>query len=134
MARRKAETAPPPRPSLSPFEGHAVIGARVAITNAGDGLSMALGVEPEELTLGDKVYIVLETEVAKIRFEPVKDTDALARVHTLRAGAATIVDYRLVKEALDAQALKIEKSKGVERLPFDPDEDLVLDEHGFPIE
>lgn len=63
--------------------------------------------------------IVLEYVVTKIGFTEVKDTDVLNRVHTLKAGTAVIIDREVVAEALDAQALKIERAKGVERLPLD---------------
>jgi hypothetical protein len=89
---------------LSPFEGRDVITTRIAITNAGDGLYDALAVEPNEMHLGETVYVVLQCEVAKIRHDPVKDTDGLARVHTLKAGTGTIVDAGLVQDVIADQA------------------------------
>lgn len=103
---------------LTPFEGRDVISARVAITNAGDGLSAAMAVEPTELHVGEKVYVVLECEVAKVRFEPVKDTGSMARVHVLRGGAATLVDADLVAEHLAAQRKRILEAAGVVELPL----------------
>jgi hypothetical protein len=111
---------------LSPFEGRDVITTRIAITNAGDGLSEALAVEPNEMHLGETVYVVLECEVAKIRHDPVKDTDGLARVHTLKAGTGTIVDAGLVQDVIADQArrnqLAREQAEGVQRLDLDDDE------------
>lgn len=104
---------------LSPFEGRDVLATRVAITRAGDGLSKAMEVDPDELVLGDVVTVVLECTVDRVRFEPIKDVDALVRVHTLRAGTATIVGRELVADALDAQQRRLEAANGVERLSLD---------------
>lgn len=120
MAARKSEKVEP----LSQFENHDVLASTVAITNAGDGLSKALAVSPQELHFGDKVYVVLECEMHRVRFDPIKDTQALARVHVLRAGTASLVDEKLVREVLDATEEAIERAQGVVRLPLgatDPD-------------
>lgn len=116
---------------LGSFAGHDVVKSTVAITNAGDGLSKALGVDPTVLDIGDKVFVVLECEVAKIGFAPVdRDTDVLTRIHTLRAGTATLVDEDLVREHLDDQAKRIEEAAGVHRLPMG--EDGEVDDEGEP--
>lgn len=108
---------------LGNFSGRNVIKTAVAITNAGDGLSQAMKIEPELLELGEKRYVVLECEVAKIRFEEVAGTEALARVHVLRAGTATLIDGEVVREAIDVQREKIDRAReaeaGVQRLPTD---------------
>lgn len=114
---------------LPEFEGADVLRTSVAITNAGDGLSQALAIQPQQLTLGDTVYVVLECRVQKIRFEPAVDKDhpedGLVRVHNLRAGRATLVDRTTVVTALDAQADVIrrarEEAEGIQRLNTDPD-------------
>ena len=62
------------------------------------------------------MYVVLECEVAKIRMDPVKDTDGLRRIHFFRAGVATIVDESIVSEQLETQRRKIEEAAGVSRL------------------
>lgn len=113
---------------LGVFEGREIIGTKIAITNAGDGLSKAMAIEPEQLSLGEKVYVVLEADVSKVAIEPVKDTDSVMRVQTLRAGTATIVDAALVKEVLDEQRIKIEEAEGVVRLDFGDGEDGEFDE------
>lgn len=109
---------------LSDFEGRHVGLSRVAITNAGDGLSKALAIDPMELSLGDMVYVVLETEVSKIRFDESKDGDDLTRVHVLKAGTATLVDEDLVRDHLDRQAQRIEQAQGVHRLPLDGEDGI----------
>ena len=108
---------------LGTFDDRDVVSTSVAITNAGDGLSQAMNVEPRIMHHGDKVVVVLETEVSKVSFAPVKDTDVLNRIHTLRAGVATIVDRKLVAKVLDEQARKIEAAKGVQRLDLEDDEE-----------
>jgi hypothetical protein len=104
---------------LGTFDRREVIKSTIAVTNAGDGLSKAMGVEPQAMDLGDKVYVVLECEVAKVTFTEVDDTSKLARNHTLKAGDATIVDEDLVREHLDEQSRRIEEASGVHRLPLE---------------
>ena len=132
----KRQIIPTTVPNLTQFEGRDVIGSSVAITRAGDGLSQSLAVEPTDLHLGSTVYVVLECTVGKVRFEPVPDTSALRRVHTLVTTTATTVDKELVADLLEAQRVAIEKARGVTRLPFDPadDAEIVLDDDGTPLE
>lgn len=107
---------------LGTFEGRDIVQTAVAVTNAGDGLSQSLTVEPQILHVGDTGAVVLEYEVTKIGFAPVKDTEVLVRVATLRAGNATLIDRAVVADALDANTVKIEQARGVTRLPLgDPD-------------
>jgi hypothetical protein len=108
---------------LGTFEGHAIAKTTIAVTNAGDGLSEALKTEPKLLEHGEVVYVVLECEVSKVRFDPIKDTDQLARVHILRAGTAALMDPEVVRPAVVAQAeknqLRREEESGVLRLAFE---------------
>lgn len=119
--RKKAETALLPR-RLHPFEGRDVVATTVAITAAGDGLSESMSVDPSELELGQRVNVVLQCEVTKIRYEELKDTGVLRRVHILRAGLATIVDDELVQGALLMQAEKLREARelaaGIQHLPL----------------
>lgn len=108
--------------SLSPFEGADVLQATIKVTNAGDGLSEALAVDLVPLHQGDTIYVVLETVVSKITYEPIKDVEALKRVHTLKATAGTIVDASLVAEVMAAQKAKILEAQGVVELEFGGDE------------
>lgn len=115
---------------LAPFDGRPVVRTTIAVTNAGDGLSEALAVDPRELHHGERVFVVLECEVAKVTFTPVRGaTDLLVRVHTLRAGGATMVDPETVEEQLAAQADRIalarEQAQGIARIG-NPDQ-LVAD-------
>ncbi len=92
---------------LSEYQGHLVTGATVSIRNTGDGLSQAMKVDPVELELGATVYVVLACEVEKHRFEPADFANDLVLVNMLKAGAATIVDRKVVGKFIDAQSKKI---------------------------
>ncbi len=104
---------------LGEFEGKEVLATSVAVTNAGDGLSEALAVDPQILHQGDRGAILLEYEVAKVRFDPVKDTHGLTRVHILKAKTGTLLDLDDVQERLDEQRRRIEEAEGMMQLPLD---------------
>lgn len=106
---------------LGNFEGKTVLATSVAVTNAGDGLSEALAVDPQILHQGDRGAILLEYEVAKVRFDPVKDTSGLTRVHILKAKTGTLLDLEEASERLDEQRRRIAEASGQEELPFDGD-------------
>lgn len=117
-------------PVLGEFDGKAVLSTSIAITNAGDGLSQALKIDPREMHLGEEVIVVSRCVVAKVRFDPIKDTDGVQRVHVLRAGTSTIMEGSVVEEALAATAAKIETAarlaKGEHKLPT---EEALQEEH-----
>lgn len=105
--------------ALSSFEGRDVVQSSIKVTNAGDGLSDAMAVDPAEYHLGGTVHVVLECEVSKVDYHPISGTEVLRRVHTLRAGTATVVSAELVADVLEAQRVAIEKAKGIQRLDLD---------------
>jgi hypothetical protein len=116
---------------LARFEDRDVVRTAVAVTNAGDGLSAAMKIQPTELHLGETVYVVLETTVAKVRFDPADKDEPdgeVIRVHVLRAGTAAMVERKLVGKLLDAQAARIRKAAeeeaGVLHLAGTDDEDV----------
>lgn len=106
---------------LSKFEGRSVDATAIRVVKAGDGLSTALQVAPQQFALGDTVYLVLEAEVSKVHHEEIKDTGSLRRVHTLSVETATIVEQHLVGEVIDEQKRLIEETLGVQRLPLEED-------------
>lgn len=149
MATRKktAGTSPAPAPrkqaiqgpatALGDFEGSEVAASKVAITNAGDGLSKAVAVEPRPFHKGDRVYVVLQTVCGPIKFDPIAGGTQVVRVHTLKTELATIVDEAVVRELLDAQRAAIDAAKGQPQLGFDPadDAEIAIDpETGEPVE
>jgi hypothetical protein len=103
--------------TLAPFEDQEVVRSTIAVTNAGDGLSDAMKVNPVELHLGEKVYVVLEATVTKVRFDPAdrEEPDGeVIRVHVLKAGTAALVDRKVVGKLLDAQAEKVRRMRDEE--------------------
>lgn len=109
---------------LTEFEGRDVVQSTIKVTNAGDGLSEAMSVDPIEMHLGEKRYLLIEAEVHRVNYEELKDTDVLRRVHTLKAGTATLVDDEYARELIEKQRKAILAAKGVVEL-FDDDDDVV---------
>lgn len=107
--------------TLTPFDDRDVTKATIAVTNAGDGLSKALEVVPQEFHHGDTVHVVLRCTVAKVTFVEDADSGDLTRVHTLKAGTSTIVDGKLVTKVLDQQQKLIDEAKGQGTLELDED-------------
>lgn len=133
MSPRTKKPPPPPVRDgvLDSFDGQDVTGTTIKVTNAGDGLSKAMETEPVMLHHGDKAYVVIECDVSRVSFDPVDRDEPggdLVRVHTLRAGTSTIVDFELVDKVITEQARKNvladEARKGIARLPgTDSDEE-----------
>lgn len=117
MAKSKQPTT-----ILGTFEDEDVVGLGIEIPNAAGGLHDALAVDPRILKRGDRVQIVHDCVVTKIRMDPAdkKDPQALGaviRVAVLHADNATFSDSEDVRALLEAQAIRIEQAKGVIRLP-----------------
>lgn len=116
---------------LTSYRGREVIRTKIAVRNAGDGLSEGMRIDPTELEQGSTVYVVLECVVDDHTHKPIKDSpDYLELTQVLRAGAATIIDGDTVKEAIDHQKEKIEVAKqraeGMRTLVDDEEEDNEL--------
>lgn len=107
---------------LESYKGHDVLRTTIAIRNAGDGLSQAMGIDPVELELGSTHYVILKVEVAGHDYVPIKDTDALELKQVLKATDATLASGADVKALVDAQAERILKAReaaaGITRLEF----------------
>lgn len=99
--------------ALTPFDGKPVVQTTISITQAGDGLSAALAIDPEEFHHGERVVVVLDCTVGKVVLKPLsKDVpNMLMREHVLIAGTSTIIDPQLVEELLSEQAAKIAAAK-----------------------
>lgn len=130
---------------LGTFEGADVSRAAIQITNAGDGLSEAVKVEPIVIHRGDTGYLVLEWECVEVRFTPADKENPhgdAVRVQKLKAGTATFVDAALVGELIAEQREKNLKAKedaaGIQRLEFedgdDPEEETEPEATGLPPE
>lgn len=125
-----------PTAVLSSFDGRAVMKSTVAVTNAGDGLSAAMKVDPREFHHGETVTVAIECEVVKVRLDPFDKTDLqgpLIRHHVLKAGTATIVDGDLLTAQLNDMRERVKLAKeaeqGVQRLDFDSDDERLAAEH-----
>jgi hypothetical protein len=110
---------------LSPFEGQDVTGAAMEVPGAAGGLREALAFAPIEFHIGDEVFMVFKCAVAKVRFVPQKDTDALTRVHIMEVLETALVDEHDVYELLANQRDRIKRLKeeaaGIQRLAYDDD-------------
>lgn len=105
-----------PPVDIPPFEGHDVTSTTIAIRNTGHGLEQAMEVAPAVFHHGDKVHVVLECEVEKIRHDTTDDDGQLVRVHMLKAGTATFVDRDLVDKHLREMERRIDEAKGNQQL------------------
>lgn len=120
MAEKKNPIA-----GLKRFEGRDVLASTIKVTNAGDGLSEALSVDPAEYELHDTVYVVLECEVSRVSYEDMPKVEgASRRVQTLKTQHAAIVDGQAVAAMLAETKRKIaikreqdEAEKGIIKLP-----------------
>lgn len=114
---------------LSEIEGRAEVAAKIAIRKAGDGLNAPLRAEPRAYRLGEEVYVVLKTSVARISHIDATEGTGVIRVHDLDTSEATIVDEAAVHGVLAAQRQVVEEllqreaaAKGA--IPFgEPDSD-----------
>lgn len=97
--------------TLDDFEGQKVLAAGIEIPGAAGGLREALGVDPVQLHKGDEVFVLLRCTTDKVRFDPVKDTAGLRRVHILAVEEGMLVDGELVEEHLAASRARIAEAK-----------------------
>lgn len=100
-----------PTTTLDDFEGQQVLAVGIEIPGAAGGLREALNVDPVQLHKGDVAYVLLKTTTGKIRFDPVKDTQGLRRVHILEVEEGMLVDGALVDEHLAGQRARIAEAK-----------------------
>lgn len=112
---------------LPEYNGRPVIRTAIKVTNAGDGLSQGLAIDPNVLDIGSTVYIVLECVVDSHEHDRIldkkSDTGLMILNQVLKAGTGTLIDADVVKDAIAEQAEKIELAReaanGTQRLPFD---------------
>ena len=107
---------------LTPYEDRDVLQATIKLTNAGDGLSQGLAIEPAEYHVGDVISLVIEATIARVAYEPIPDIDVLRRVHTAKTIIGTVVQPETVVKLLDKAKRDVERAKGVERIPFQGDD------------
>lgn len=103
-------------PELEKFEGRSVTGASVRITNAGDGLSDAMELDPELLAHGSTVWFVIRGEVTQVNYRNAgKGSEGeLVRVHTVAAREVARVNGAAVSDLLDSEATRIAELRAAE--------------------
>lgn len=93
---------------LPPFEGSDVTSAALRVTNAGDGLSEALDLEPSSYHVGQKVWLVLEATVTQVNHKPTKAGSLkLQRVHTASALRAAPIAQHQAEPYLNAEQERV---------------------------
>lgn len=74
-----------------------------------------------ELHIGDVIDVVRRCEVDKVRYDEVKETDGLKRVHMLKAIQATPIQSEAIDAAFAEQQKRLEELQGVQQLDLDGD-------------
>lgn len=106
---------------LGEYDGRRITKVRCKITNAGDGLSQAMNLDPQIIHWGDRVYVLLECEPGPVTHKPIPKTDdECEKIHSLIAGVATTMRREVVGKAIELQTAKIiearEKEKGIQQI------------------
>lgn len=86
-------------PKLHQFEGRDVQRATVKITAAGDGLSEALAIAPEEIELDEERSYVLQGKCVRVSIETDKN-GVTARVHTMKTKGISPIDSDLAAKVI----------------------------------
>jgi hypothetical protein len=134
--RKKSALEPEPAPNTLPdYLGKPVTGTSIRVRGAGDGLSAGMAITPEILAADElgHLYVVLECEVGGHYHRVGKDDpETWTLEQVLNAGVAVVMDADVIREAIAAQAERLERAsrlrKGVLKLPI-TDEDSLLAEH-----
>lgn len=119
---------------LGSYQRKKVQSTVVKITKAGDGLSEALSIEPVNLPINGKVYVLLECEVEQHAHKRVRTRGRNAAVvpnlvqliQTLEAQTVTLVDADLAKAPIEAQRQRIAEARAAaeaEAAREDPEDD-----------
>lgn len=126
MAETTAAGALADTSKLSDFEGLSVRQVGIEIPGAAGGLRDPLRVDPQQWSKGERLYVVMELQVAKVRFDSIDKDDPAGdqrRVHITDVLGSAIVERELVGEALAEQKRRNEAAKeaaaGIGHLPFD---------------
>lgn len=96
--------------TLHDFEGRKIDRATIKIVGAGDGLSDALAIDPEEIELGEDRYFVLRGSCGRVSIETDKN-GVTARVHTIKTAEITMLEGKMVKDFLTAAADNLARAK-----------------------
>lgn len=100
-------------------KGRDVIATRLKLTNAGDGLSAAMKIEPLErdLDYGDRVLVLVEATVVKDEYTAASKGDLdgpLAHAYTLRADHMKLTASSAAVREMDKFKGKVNKANELE--------------------
>lgn len=140
-----------PDSALTPFENRPVTRSRIEIPGAAGGLRDAMEFDAREIAHEEELYVLLRVKCTKIRFDEIKDSDCLARVHSLApvdGSAGMFMPDEVVEEYLAKHREIMDREKkrktGQEPIPgtykpirgVDPDEEVEAweAEHGADAE
>ena len=107
---------------LGKFEKRDIVGMAIAIHKTGDGLSAAVEIEPVELHIGDRGFIVMEYEVVNIQHLAEDRSDpqsgGVISKPILDAGTVTFIpadSAEAVAEMIELQKQKIREYDDLQR-------------------
>lgn len=130
MAETTAAGALADTSKLSDFEGLSVRQVGIEIPGAAGGLRDPLRIDPQEWHKGERLFVVFELQVSKVRFDSIDRDDPAGdqrRVHITDVIGSAIVDRELVSEALAEQKRRVdaaeEAAKGIGHLQLDGGEE-----------
>ena len=103
---------------LEPYQGQAIVGVGIEISNAAGGLNDPLDVDESmqamvaKLTIGDTAYVLLRCDVVKDKHQPMtRREDSLKYVPVMRATDATLIDAKWAVEAINDQRDRVTRAK-----------------------
>jgi hypothetical protein len=115
---------------LGEHEGDKVLSVGIEIPGAAGGLRDALKIDPVVKHRGDEVLVLIRAKVGKLRYDPVKDTQGVRRVHVLEVDTAALVEGEVYEDALDTMAERVraaqEEAAGIQQFSYDDPEENVL--------
>lgn len=102
---------------LGDLDGEAFTHTTIKLTNAGDGLSDSMKVEPTWLRTGDEVYVIVKAHVSQVSGKPwvgKGGETGLERIVTLKAEAAAISDPDLVRAVITEMQTRLRELRDAE--------------------
>lgn len=103
--------------NLTPFEGEPTLSVGIEIPGLSGGLRDSMRIDPVEHRAGDRLYVLVEVDVDKFHYDPVRsggrDGERVGwrRVEILSANTAMFVDPDSVKSMIDEHKRRIQRAK-----------------------
>lgn len=122
---------------LGKNEGKQEVASTVKVTRTGDGLSNALEADPRGWDVGDRVPVLMWTEVEDVNHKRAKEGKGVVRKHNFVCTEMVVLDFladdeieamfeaqREAVKAFEAEQERLaEEAAGVQRVPFPGDSD-----------